>query len=42
MATYRLRKPLKAASYDPAEYGLVPDEKVKVDHALGDPTLATR
>jgi hypothetical protein len=40
MARYQLLKPLKAASYDPSKYGLVPDAHVALDRALADPALA--
>ena len=39
MVLDKLRKPLKAAAYTPAKYGLCPDEHVRVDPALGDPVL---
>jgi hypothetical protein len=39
MALDKLRKPLKAAAYDPADYGLGADEQVRVDPALDDPVL---
>ena len=39
MAMYALRKPLKAATYQSADYGLVPDAQVKLDPALADPVL---
>ncbi|MEZ0106575.1 hypothetical protein ABH920_000556 [Catenulispora sp. EB89] len=40
MAQYNLRKPLKAATFHPAKYGLVPDDQVRSDAALADPVLA--
>lgn len=39
MAVDILRKPLKAKTYNPADYGLGPDEQVRVDPALRDPVL---
>ena len=40
MAMYKLRKPLKTATFTPGKYGLVDDARVGKDPALGDPALA--